>query len=135
MLHTFPSGIGVLNVWPEPPTTFPTVDGQPALEQLAVPEVHVGDCFPRDAVGGDYVVVLVARDRGAKMTVAHAVAVEGADQEWVAEQLVRDLMKFGHHGDLIMKSDQGPAIVYLLREVAPAWWRVGKLLSAQTGHR
>jgi len=87
-------------------------------EQLPVPEVHVDYCFPRDSVGGDYVVVLVARDRETKMTVAHVVPVKGADQEWVAEQLVRDMLKFGHHGDLILKSDQEPAVVDLLREVA-----------------
>ena len=52
------------------------------------------------------------------MTVAHVVPVKGGDQEWVAEQLVRDLLKFGHHGDLILKSDQEPAVVDLLREVA-----------------
>ena len=71
-----------------------------------MPGVHVDYCFPRDSVGGDYVVVLVARDRETKMTVAHVVPVKSADQEWVAEQLVRDMLKFGHHGDVILKSDQ-----------------------------
>ena len=80
--------------------------------------MHLDYCFPRDTVGGDYVVVLVAVDRETKMKLAHVVPVKGADQEWVAEQLCRDLVKLGHHGDLILKSDQEPAIVDLLRTVA-----------------
>jgi len=68
--------------------------------------------------GGDYIVVLVGVDRETKMKLAHVVPVKGANQEWVAEQLCRDLIKLGHHGDLILKSDQEPAIVDLLREVA-----------------
>ena len=82
-----------------------------------VPEVHLDYCFPRDSIGGDYVAVLVARDRETKMTLAHVVPGKGADQEWVAEQLCRDLVKLGHHGDLVLKSDQEPALVDLLREV------------------
>ena len=73
-------------------------------------------CFPKDSVGGEYAVVLVARDRETKMTVAHVAPGKGADQEWVAEQLCRDLVKFGHHGDLVLKSDQEPALVDLLDE-------------------
>ena len=37
-------------------------------------------------------------------------SLKGAAQEWVAEQLVRDLLKFGHHGELTLKTDQEPAI-------------------------
>ena len=88
-----------------------------SAEELEVPGVHVGYCFPKDAVGGDYVVVLVARDRETKMTVAHVVPGKGADQEWVAEQVCRHLVKFGHHGDLVLKCDQEPALVDLLREI------------------
>ena len=42
---------------------------------------------------------------------AHIVPLKGADQEWVAEQIVRALLKFGHHGSLTLKTDQEPAIV------------------------
>ena len=87
-------------------------------EIIEVPEVHADYCFPKDQVGGDYAVVLVARDRETKMTVAHVVPHKGAEQEWVAEQLVRDLLKFGHHGELTLKTDQEPAIVDLMRVVA-----------------
>ena len=97
---------------------FPHRRREASSESLPVPEVHVDYCFPRDKAGGEYVVVLVARDRETKMTMSHVVPVKGANQEWVAEQLVRDLLKVGHHGDLILKSDQEPAVVDLLREVA-----------------
>ena len=52
------------------------------------------------------------------MTVVHVVLLKGAAQEWVAEQVVRDLLKFGHHGSLTLKTDQEPAIVDLMRSVA-----------------
>ena len=35
--------------------------------------------------------------------------------EWVTEQAARDLLRFGIHGDVILKSDQEPAIVSKLR--------------------
>ena len=38
-------------------------------EVLSVPELHCDHCFPKDHVGGDYAVVLVARDRETRMTV------------------------------------------------------------------
>ena len=87
-------------------------------EPLAVPEVHWDYCFPRDADGDHYVVVLVGRDKETRMTVAHVVPMKGADMEWVAEQAARDLLRFGMHGDVILKSDQEPAIVDVLKEVA-----------------
>ena len=101
---------GAANDWPHLRRT--------ESEKLEVAEVHLDYCFPRDAIGGESVVVLVARDRETKMTTAHVVPAKGADIEWIAEQVCRDLLKFGHHGDLVLKSDQEPAITELLREVA-----------------
>ena len=46
-------------------------------EVLSVPELHCDYCFPEDHVGGDYAVVLVARDRETRMTVSHVVPVKG----------------------------------------------------------
>ena len=51
-------------------------------EPLAVPEVHWDHCFPRDADGDHYAVVLVGRDKETRMTVAHVVPMKGADMEW-----------------------------------------------------
>ena len=52
------------------------------------------------------------------MTVAPVVPMKGADMEWVTEQAARDLLRFGIHGDVILKSDQQPAIVDVLEEIA-----------------
>ena len=87
-------------------------------EPLAVPEVHWDYFFPRDADGDHYAVVLVGRDQETRMTVAHVVPMKGADMEWVTEQVARDLLRFGIHGDVILKSDQEPAIVDVLKEIA-----------------
>ena len=83
---------------------------------LEVPEVHWDYCFPRDET--DWNVVLVGRDRETRMTVAHVVPYKGAGVEWLGEQLVRDLVRFGAHGKVTLKSDQEPAIVDVLKEVA-----------------
>ena len=58
-------------------------------EVLSVPELHCECFFPKDHVGGDYAVVLVARDGETRMTVSHVVPAKGDDHEWVAEQLTR----------------------------------------------
>ena len=42
---------------------------------------------------------------------------KGVDQEWVVNQVLRDLESRGHHGDLIMRCDSEPALVDLAREV------------------
>ena len=49
---------------------------------------------------------------------AHVVPMKGADMEWVTEQAARDLLRFGIHGDVILKGDQEPAIVDVLKEIA-----------------
>ena len=52
------------------------------------------------------------------MTIAHVVPHKGAGVDWVGEQLVRDLVRLGIHGKVILKSDQEPAIIDVLNEVA-----------------
>ena len=39
----------------------------------------------------------LSRDRETRITVSHVVPVKGGDQEWVAEQLTRDILKLGLH--------------------------------------
>ena len=88
------------------------------LKELAVPEVHFDYCFPRSQAGGEYIVVLVARDREMRMTFAHVVPIKGGELDWISEQVARDLLKLGHHGNLILRSDQEPAITDVLNRVA-----------------
>ena len=54
----------------------------------------------------------------------YVLPMKGADMEWVTEQVARDLLRFGIHGDGILKSDQEPAIVDVLKEIS-------KLLSSR----
>ena len=83
---------------------------------LEVQEVHWDYCFPRD--DGEWVAVLVGRDRETRMTVAHVVPHKGAGVEWLGEQIARDLHRLGAHGRVVLKSDQEAAIVDVLKEVA-----------------
>ena len=76
---------------------------------FVVPEMHWDHGFPRDADGDQYAVVLVGREKETRMTVAHVVPMNGADMEWVTDQAARDLLRFGIHGNVILKSDQEPA--------------------------
>ena len=91
---------------------------RPAETREPLVEVHWAFCFPRDADGDQYAVVLVGRDKETRMTVAHVVPMKGADMEWVTEQAARDLLRLGIHGDVILKSDQEPAIVDVLKEIS-----------------
>ena len=65
-----------------------------------------------------------------RMTVAHVLPVRGADMEWVTEQAARDLLCFGMHGHEILKSDQEPAIVDVLKETAKLRGRRRTILEA-----
>ena len=60
------------------------------------------------------------RDEGydTRLLAAHVVPAQGADLEWVSKQLVLDLERLGHRGRLVIRSDQEPALVSLLEEVA-----------------
>ena len=52
------------------------------------------------------------------MTVAHVVPFKRALIDWLGEQLVRDMVRFGIRDTGIMKLDQEPAIVDVLNETA-----------------
>ena len=80
--------------------------------------MHFDYCFPRNRVGGEYIVVLVGRDRESRVTFSHVVPIKGGELDWISEQVARDILRIGHHGDLILLSDQEPAIIDLLNRVA-----------------
>ena len=50
---------------------------QKEVEELAVPEICVDYCFIREEAGDDYSVVLVGKDRGTKLILAHVVPFKG----------------------------------------------------------
>ena len=84
------------------------------------PEVAYDYCFLRNAPLEDYAPVLVSKDRATKILCAHVVPQKGAEVEWIRKQCLRDLAKVGHHGRMIMRSDQEVALVDLLKELAKA---------------
>jgi hypothetical protein len=86
-------------------------------EPLEVPEVCMDYCFLREKAGEDYTVVLVGKDRETKLIMAHVVPCKGAEIDWVAEQVCRDLKKFGIKGDVNFKTDQEPALVDLVNKI------------------
>ena len=81
-------------------------------------EVHYDYVFLRNEEGGEKATVLVGRCRQSKFLVAHVVPTKGASEEWIADEVVKDLKKMGHHGHVVLRSDQEPALVSLLERVA-----------------
>ena len=75
-------------------------------------------CFMRDQPGSQSAKILVSKDRATRMVSAHVVPVKGEVIVWVLQQCARDLERLGHYGQINLKSDQEPAIVHVLREIA-----------------
>ena len=62
--------------------------------------------------------MLVMSDRETRTLSAHAVPMKGGVVEWTAQQFVRDLEMLGHHGRLVVRSDQDAALRSLVGQVA-----------------
>ena len=76
-----------------------------SAEELAIPSVSFDYCFLRNEPKGISCVTLVCRDRQSRALAAHALPAKGACSEWAVQQIIKDLKKWGHFGQLIMKSD------------------------------
>ncbi len=81
-------------------------------------EVHFDYAFPRDEGGGESVPMLVGRSRDRKFLIAHVVPMKGADHEWIVKQINQDLRRMGFHSAVLLRTDQEPALVDLMKEVA-----------------
>ena len=77
-------------------------------------------CFLRDYAGGDYIVVIAGRDRRTGVLFSHVVPNKGGSVDWLVPQLIRDLCKLGYYNTVTLKTDQEPAIVDLMKDVARA---------------
>ena len=60
----------------------------------------------------------VGCDRTSRTVIAHAVPLRGASVSWTAEHVCRDLIRLGHYGGVTLRSDQEPALVCVLQDVA-----------------
>ena len=83
-----------------------------------MPVIGLDYCFLRNTAADGYISVLVGRDKATKAVFAHVVPCKGSETDLVCDQVCRDIRKLGHHGRVILKSDQEPAIVDFLQEVA-----------------
>ena len=84
----------------------------------AVGELHFDYCFLRGESAEPPATTLVGVDRYTQAVLAHIVPKKGTEFTWVAAQLERDVRKLGYNGRLVVKSDQEPAILDLMRKLA-----------------
>ena len=81
-------------------------------------QVSYDYCFMRDQPGMESAKILVSKDRATRMVSAHVVPLKGAVIDRVIQQCCS---RFGTIGTLwsdTLKSDQEPAIVDVLKEIA-----------------
>ena len=110
-------------------------------EQPGIPEYHMDYCFPGDDTG-EKITVLVIVEMYTKMKKAVVVPSKGSTGSF-ATRMVLDLIRECGDGnrDVIVKTDQEPAIKFLVDDVCvftgpgrgryPNWPR--KIVRAQTG--
>ena len=75
-------------------------------------------CVLRDQPGMKSAKILVSKDHATRMVSALVLQLKGAVIDWVIKQCARDLERLGHYGQITLKSDQEPAIVDVLKEIA-----------------
>ena len=94
---------------------------QQTKDKPEMPELHVDLCFlGEEADPGNTVTVLVARERVTRMTLATAVPSKSASS-FISKRLVAFMREVGIlHGDLLVKSDQEPAVKAILDEAGRA---------------
>ena len=74
--------------------------------------------FPRNKPGEESVTALAICDTTSQFLAAHVVDAKGASASSAVRQVLRDLRKMGHYGDIKVRSDQESSISDLFRAVA-----------------
>ena len=101
-------------------------------EDKEMKQVSYDYCFMRDQPWSESAMILESKDRATRMVSAHVVPFKGAVIDWVIQQCARDLERLGHDGQIILKSDQEPAIVEKDRESSWITWNaVGAFASCR----
>ena len=81
-------------------------------------EVHMDFCFPGEEKDGRKLTILVVRERSTRMTMS-AVAPTKSSGEFLAKRVCAFLREIGaDKGDITIKTDQEPAILAVVNEVA-----------------
>ena len=98
-------------------------------EQGEMPELHVDMCFlGEEKDPHNTITVMVARERSTRMTMATVVPAKSA-RSFTSRRLVSFMKEVGIlHGDLLVKSDQEPAIKAILSDA-------GRVPSSEGGGR
>ena len=87
----------------------------------SVPQISFDYCFLRRGGSGDVSVpVVVGKVRRMGYIMAHVVPYRGGNQDMVVSKIVKDFELLGFNGQIVLKSDQEPALEYLLKEIAKA---------------
>ena len=74
--------------------------------------------FPRDRPGAESITALAMCDVASQYLAAHVVDSKGASARHAVKQVLRDLRKMGHYGDLKVRMDQESSLSDLFRAVA-----------------
>ena len=98
-------------------TTGTTAD----VETIGGASVCADYFFPRDRPGEASVTALAVCDSASQFLAGHIVDSKGASAEHAVKQVLRDLRKMGHYGDLKVRMDQESSISDLFRAVAKEW--------------
>ena len=86
-------------------------------EEVRGVEVHMDYCFPGDEDDDFKLTILVARERGTRMTMS-SVAPSKTTREFMARRVVAFMREVGaDQGDIVVKCDQEPAMASLTREI------------------
>jgi hypothetical protein len=86
-------------------------------EPRGLPEFSFDYCFPGDEFGFR-LTILVGRERATGMTFATVVPEKGSKGKFVADKCLEFFVECGcRSGDIILKSDQEPAIQYLIKDL------------------
>ena len=81
-------------------------------------ELHFDYCFLTNKPGSESATTIVGVDKYTQGVLAHVVPKKGTEFQWIAKQLDLDVKRFGYNGRLVVKSDQEPAVVDLMRDLA-----------------
>ena len=95
-----------------------TMDHRKVDRERTVREIHVDYCFMGTKSDTSAKSILVAKEYESKSVMASVVPVKGSSQEFPARRIVAFIRELGLEGqDIVLRSDQEPAIQDLLREV------------------
>ena len=74
--------------------------------------------FPRDKPGDKSLTAIAICDTTSQFLAGHVVDAKGAGAEHAVKQVLKDLLKMGHYGQLKVKMDQESSLTDLFKAVA-----------------